>query len=66
MMRIDTLEVKVERPVNLEHRDSSTGFVTHMEQRVGELDNSQKLLMHMIIDLSKDLELLSKLPEPKS
>lgn len=35
-------------------RDSLTGSIAHMEQRVREVDNSQKLLMQMINNLPKD------------
>ena len=32
MIRVDTIEAKVERPVNLECGDNLIGFVAHTEQ----------------------------------
>ncbi|TYK02461.1 uncharacterized protein E5676_scaffold1738G00820 [Cucumis melo var. makuwa] len=54
LARVDTLEVNVRRTGNYEYRDSSSGFVAHMEGRVNELDSSQKTLLEMINDMSED------------
>ncbi|KAA0049998.1 reverse transcriptase [Cucumis melo var. makuwa] len=56
LARVVTLEtnISVERTVNYERGDSSSGFATHMEERVSELDCSQKTLLEMINDMSKD------------
>ena len=48
LSRVDTLEGNVGRTVNYEYEDSSSGFVAHMEERVNELDSSQKTLLEMI------------------
>ncbi|KAA0066437.1 uncharacterized protein E6C27_scaffold21G005300 [Cucumis melo var. makuwa] len=54
LARVDTLEGNVERTINYEYGDSSSGFVAHMEERVNELDSSQKTLLEMINDMSED------------
>ncbi|KAA0035434.1 senescence-specific cysteine protease sag39 [Cucumis melo var. makuwa] len=54
LARVDTLEGNIGRIVNYEYRDSSSGFVTHMEERVNELDSSQKTLLEMINDMLED------------
>ncbi|TYK00114.1 senescence-specific cysteine protease sag39 [Cucumis melo var. makuwa] len=54
LARVDTLEGNVVRIVNYEYGDSSLGFVAHMEECVNELDSSQKTLLEMINDMSKD------------
>ncbi|TYK27261.1 uncharacterized protein E5676_scaffold244G00280 [Cucumis melo var. makuwa] len=56
LARVDTLEANtnVRRTVNYERGDSSSGFVAHMEERVGELDSSQKTLLKLINGMSED------------
>ncbi|KAA0040304.1 uncharacterized protein E5676_scaffold142G004680 [Cucumis melo var. makuwa] len=54
LVRVDTLEGNVGRTVNYEYRDSSSGFVDHMEECVDELDSSQKTLLEMISGMSED------------
>ncbi|TYK28468.1 uncharacterized protein E5676_scaffold629G001010 [Cucumis melo var. makuwa] len=56
LVRVDTLEtnISVGRTVNYEREDSSSGFAVHMEERVNELDSSQKTLLEMINDMSED------------
>ncbi|KAA0034901.1 uncharacterized protein E6C27_scaffold103G00290 [Cucumis melo var. makuwa] len=56
LARVDTLEANtnVRRTVNYERGDSLSGFITHMEERVSELDSSQKTLLEMINDMSED------------
>ena len=46
--RVDTLEVNVGRTSKYEHGDSSPSSVAHVEERVNELDSSQKMLLKMI------------------
>ncbi|KAA0061803.1 senescence-specific cysteine protease sag39 [Cucumis melo var. makuwa] len=54
--RVDTLEANINfrRTVNYECGDSSSGFDAHMEERVSELDSSQKTLLEMINGMSED------------
>ncbi|KAA0056485.1 senescence-specific cysteine protease sag39 [Cucumis melo var. makuwa] len=54
LTRVDTLEVKVGRTGNNEHGDSLMGFVVHIEERVIELDSSQKTLLQMINVMLED------------
>ncbi|KAA0055407.1 uncharacterized protein E5676_scaffold1428G00300 [Cucumis melo var. makuwa] len=54
LARVDTLEGTVGRTGSHERGDSSTGSVAHIEERVQELDNSQKTLLEMINDMSED------------
>ncbi|TYK01597.1 reverse transcriptase [Cucumis melo var. makuwa] len=56
MTRVDALEttVNIGRTVNYERGDSSTGSVAHIEERVQELDSSQKTLLEMINGMSED------------
>ncbi|KAA0064070.1 uncharacterized protein E5676_scaffold111G001630 [Cucumis melo var. makuwa] len=56
MARVDVLEtnINIGRTVNYERGDSSTGSVAHIEERVQELDSSQKTLLEMINDMSED------------
>ncbi|KAA0047562.1 senescence-specific cysteine protease sag39 [Cucumis melo var. makuwa] len=56
LTRVDTLEtnISVGRTVNYEHGDSSSGFAANMEERVSELDSSQKTLLEMINGMSED------------
>ncbi|KAA0036436.1 uncharacterized protein E5676_scaffold360G001010 [Cucumis melo var. makuwa] len=54
LARVDTLEANVGKSVNYEYGDSSSGIVAHMEERVNELDSSQKMLLEMINDMSED------------
>ncbi|KAA0051361.1 uncharacterized protein E6C27_scaffold55G00850 [Cucumis melo var. makuwa] len=56
MTRVDALEttINIGRTVNYERGDSSTGSVAHIEERVQELDSSQKTLLEMINDMSED------------
>ncbi|KAA0038414.1 uncharacterized protein E6C27_scaffold270G003130 [Cucumis melo var. makuwa] len=56
LARVDTLKanMNVIRTVYYEHGDSSSGFAAHMEERVSELDNSQKTLLEMINGMSED------------
>ncbi|KAA0049646.1 reverse transcriptase [Cucumis melo var. makuwa] len=54
LARVDTLEGNIGRTVNYEYGDSLSGFVAHMEERVNELDSSQKTLLEMINDMSED------------
>ncbi|KAA0050163.1 uncharacterized protein E6C27_scaffold675G001960 [Cucumis melo var. makuwa] len=58
LARVDTLEtnISIRRTVNYERGDSSSGFVTHMEERVSELDSSQKTLLEMINGMSEDFK----------
>lgn len=54
MLRVETLETKTMRLSSFECRDSSSGLVAHVEERVEELDSSQKAIIQMVIDLSED------------
>ncbi|KAA0052266.1 uncharacterized protein E6C27_scaffold207G00900 [Cucumis melo var. makuwa] len=56
LARVNTLEenTNVRRTVNYERGDSSSGFAAHMEERVSELDSSQKTLLKMINGMSED------------
>ncbi|KAA0063458.1 uncharacterized protein E5676_scaffold110G00320 [Cucumis melo var. makuwa] len=56
MTRVDALEttINIRRTVNYERGDSSTGSVAHIEERVQELDSSQKALLEMINGMSED------------
>ncbi|KAA0035958.1 uncharacterized protein E5676_scaffold349G00580 [Cucumis melo var. makuwa] len=56
LARVDTLETNtnVGRTVNYERGDSSSSFAVHMEERVSELDCSQKTLLEMINGMSED------------
>ncbi|TYK22735.1 uncharacterized protein E5676_scaffold1163G00650 [Cucumis melo var. makuwa] len=54
LARVDTLEANAGRTVNYEYGDSSSGFVAHMEERVNELNSSQKTLLEMINGMSED------------
>ncbi|KAA0067455.1 senescence-specific cysteine protease sag39 [Cucumis melo var. makuwa] len=54
LVRVDTLEANVGRTGNYEYGDSLSGFVAYMEERVKELDSSQKELLEMINGMSED------------
>ncbi|KAA0031850.1 senescence-specific cysteine protease sag39 [Cucumis melo var. makuwa] len=54
LARVDTLEGTVGRIGSHERGDSSTGSVAHIEERVQELDSSQKTLLEMINGMSED------------
>ena len=56
LARVDTLESQILRigNVSYERGDSSSGSVARMEERVMELDNSQKDIMEMINGMSED------------
>ncbi|KAA0045293.1 uncharacterized protein E6C27_scaffold316G00510 [Cucumis melo var. makuwa] len=54
LARVDTLEETVGRTGSHERGDSSTGSVAHIEERVQELDSSQKTLLEMINVMSED------------
>ncbi|TYK22097.1 reverse transcriptase [Cucumis melo var. makuwa] len=56
MTRVDALEttINIGRTVNYERGDSSTSSVAHIEERVQELDSSQKTLLEMINSMSED------------
>ncbi|KAA0066842.1 uncharacterized protein E5676_scaffold384G002010 [Cucumis melo var. makuwa] len=56
LARVDTLEenTNFRRTVNYERGDSLSGFAAHMEERVSELDSSQKTLLEMINGMSED------------
>jgi len=54
MLRVETLETKAARPSSFERGDSSSNSVAHMEERVEELDSSQKAIIQMVTDLSED------------
>ncbi|KAA0041962.1 reverse transcriptase [Cucumis melo var. makuwa] len=54
LARVDTLEGTVGRTGSHERGDSSTGSVAHIEERVQELDSSQKKLLEMINYMSED------------
>ena len=54
LARVDTLEETVGRIGSHECGDSSTGSVAHIEERVQELDSSQKTLLEMINGMSED------------
>ncbi|KAA0050696.1 9-cis-epoxycarotenoid dioxygenase NCED6 [Cucumis melo var. makuwa] len=56
LARVDTLEANtnVRKTVNYERGDSSSGFAAHKEERVNELDSSQKTLLEMINNMSED------------
>ncbi|KAA0066681.1 uncharacterized protein E5676_scaffold384G00030 [Cucumis melo var. makuwa] len=54
LARVDTLEGTVGRTGSHERGDSSTGSVAHIEERVKELDSSQKTLLEMINGTSED------------
>ncbi|TYK11966.1 uncharacterized protein E5676_scaffold177G001500 [Cucumis melo var. makuwa] len=56
LARVDTLKtnISVGGTVNYERGDSSSGFAVHMEERVSELDSSQKTLLEMINGISED------------
>ncbi|KAA0050187.1 uncharacterized protein E5676_scaffold180G001240 [Cucumis melo var. makuwa] len=52
--KVDTIDAVAGRVKGLLIQEFSSGFVAHMEERVNELDNSQKTLLEMINDMSKD------------
>ncbi|KAA0054437.1 uncharacterized protein E6C27_scaffold24G001940 [Cucumis melo var. makuwa] len=54
LARVDTLKASVGRTSNYEYGDNSSSFVAHMEERVNELDSSQKTLLEMINDMLED------------
>ncbi|KAA0065910.1 senescence-specific cysteine protease sag39 [Cucumis melo var. makuwa] len=56
LARVETLEANtnVGRTINYERGESSSGFTAHMEERVSELDSSQKALLEMINGMSED------------
>ncbi|KAA0046219.1 uncharacterized protein E6C27_scaffold284G00070 [Cucumis melo var. makuwa] len=54
LARVDTLEGIVGRTGSHERGDSSTGSVAHIEERVQELDSSQKTLLEMINGMLED------------
>ncbi|KAA0049578.1 senescence-specific cysteine protease sag39 [Cucumis melo var. makuwa] len=56
LARVNTLEANtnVRRTVNYECGDSSLVFAAHMEERVSELDSSQKTLLKVINGMSED------------
>ncbi|TYK18539.1 uncharacterized protein E5676_scaffold119G00390 [Cucumis melo var. makuwa] len=54
LTRVNTLEANAGRTGNNEYEDSSSDFVAHMEERVNELDSSQKTLLKMINGMSED------------
>ncbi|TYK09914.1 uncharacterized protein E5676_scaffold16G00270 [Cucumis melo var. makuwa] len=55
-LEVDTLEANtnIRRTVNYERGDSSSGFAAHMEERVSELDSSQKTLLEIINGMLED------------
>ena len=56
LTRVDTLEPQIVRTGNVTYGrgDSSSGSTVHMEERVIEIDNSQKNMLEMINDMMKD------------
>ncbi|KAA0066321.1 uncharacterized protein E6C27_scaffold21G003810 [Cucumis melo var. makuwa] len=56
LARVDALEenTNARRTINYERGESSSGFATHMEERVSELDSAQKTLLEMINGMSED------------
>ncbi|KAA0035567.1 reverse transcriptase [Cucumis melo var. makuwa] len=54
--RVDTLEGNVGRTGSHGRGDSSMGTVAHIEERVQELDSSQKTLLEMINNMSEDFQ----------
>ncbi|TYK10089.1 uncharacterized protein E5676_scaffold16G002290 [Cucumis melo var. makuwa] len=54
LARVDTLEGTVGRTGSHERGNSSTGSVAHIEERVQELDSSQKTLLVMINGMFED------------
>ena len=58
LARVDTLESQILRigNVSYERGDSSSGSVARMEERVMELDNSQKDIMEMIMACQRTFE----------
>ncbi|KAA0060455.1 uncharacterized protein E6C27_scaffold22G002820 [Cucumis melo var. makuwa] len=54
LTRVDTLEANAGSTGNNEYEDSSSNFVAQMEERVNELDSSQKTLLKMINGMSED------------
>ncbi|KAA0046343.1 uncharacterized protein E5676_scaffold426G00500 [Cucumis melo var. makuwa] len=54
LARVNTLEGNIRRTVSYEYGDSSSGFVAHMEERINELDSSQKTLLEIINNMSED------------
>ena len=56
LTRVDTLESRIVRTENVTYkrRDSLLGSVAQMEERVMELDNSQKNMLKMINDMTGD------------
>ncbi|KAA0026251.1 uncharacterized protein E5676_scaffold343G00260 [Cucumis melo var. makuwa] len=56
LARVDTLKANtnVRRTINYERGDSSSSFAIYMEERVSELDSSQKTLLEMINGMSED------------
>ncbi|KAA0040334.1 uncharacterized protein E5676_scaffold142G004340 [Cucumis melo var. makuwa] len=75
MARVNSLEtnINIGRTVKYERGDSSTGSVVHIEERVQELDSSQKTLLEMINGMSEDFRAtldvvrneIADIPEPK-
>ena len=57
---IDTLESRILRTGNVtyERGGNSLGSTAHMEERVIELDNSQKTMLEMISGMSEDFRTL--------
>ncbi|TYK03044.1 uncharacterized protein E5676_scaffold46G001390 [Cucumis melo var. makuwa] len=58
LARVDALEenTNARRTINYERGESSSGFAAHMEERVSELDNTQKTLLEMINGMSEDFK----------
>ncbi|KAA0041705.1 uncharacterized protein E5676_scaffold594G00420 [Cucumis melo var. makuwa] len=56
LTRVDTLEENVGRTYSHECGDNSTGSVAHIEERVQELDSSQKTLLEMINGMLEDFQ----------
>ncbi|TYK31693.1 uncharacterized protein E5676_scaffold398G00590 [Cucumis melo var. makuwa] len=54
LARVDTLEETVGRTGSHKRGDSSRDSVAYIEERVQELDSSQKTLLEMINDMSED------------
>ncbi|KAA0062302.1 uncharacterized protein E5676_scaffold313G003310 [Cucumis melo var. makuwa] len=54
LARVNTLKGNVGRTSSHERGDSSMGSVAHIEERVQELDSSQKTLLEMMNDMFED------------
>ena len=55
MSSVEALEDKATTSGGFEHRNSSTGSVARMEERIEGLDDAQQAIVKMVSNLSEDL-----------